>query len=449
MCLNYKFNADRWIGNFSNSLLVVLAVLWVSGCAKYEYHETRNVPPNRVSDSDAQLVQEETLLDVGIVLFDPGVDIMDDESAAYSSVRESEAVWYSGQLKAALEYSNAWGIVRTVPNETAIMDVIVEGQVIESNGEVVEFKITVSDASGTQWFSNIYSERASAYAYNPEVDIQRDPFQSTFNQIANDMFDYRASLTPAYLIKTRNVAKVRFAQDFAPQAFADYLQQDEDGIYALLRVPASNDPMIQRIDRIQARNDLFLDVVQDYYRVFNRNMATPYDEWRKLSYKEVLYERQLRKQAKQEKIAGVAVMVAGVLASQSSSGSSRVGGYVGMLSGAEIFRKGYLTQIESSMHAETLLELGQSLESELEPSIIDLQDRSVTLTGTVEDQFKEWRRILTEMFEAEQMKPEQELESDPMQSDDAQGDEVQAEVAQTARKGKMGTTPVKRDVLTQ
>ena len=42
--------------------------------------------------------------------------------------------------------------------------------------------------------------------------------------------------------------------------------------------------------------------------------------------------------------------------------------------------------------------MGASLESELEPSVIDLQERSVTLSGSVEDQYKEWRRILSRMF---------------------------------------------------
>ena len=46
--------------------------------------------------------------------------------------------------------------------------------------------------------------------------------------------------------------------------------------------------------------------------------------------------------------------------------------------------------------------MGASLESELEPSIVDLQDRSVTLTGTVNDQYQEWRRILGEMFRLEE-----------------------------------------------
>ena len=371
-------------------------------CSTFEYHETVNVPANRVDEVEESRIDEETLLDVGIVLFDSGVDIMDDESAAYANVRESEAVWFSSLLKQTLEYSNAWGIVRTLPNSNSMMDLTIEGEILESNGEILKMQISAIDATGRTWLSNEYFERASAYSYNPEVDLKRDPFQNLFTQVANDLFDFRASLTAAQLINTRDVAKIRFAQGFAPQSFDGFIVQDEQGRYQLQRVPAETDPMILRVDQIRARNDLFLDVVQDYYRGFNKNMSTPYDEWRKLSYKEVIYERQLRKQAKQEKIAGVAIMVAGVLASGSSSRSTSIGGHVGILTGADIFRKGFETEIESSIHASSLHELGKSLEAELEPSVIDLQDRSVTLTGTVEDQFKEWRRILQQMFEAEQ-----------------------------------------------
>ncbi len=57
---------------------------------------------------------------------------------------------------------------------------------------------------------------------------------------------------------------------------------------------------------------------------------------------------------------------------------------------------------EALGHSSTLRELGASLESELEPSIVDLQDRSVTLSGTVDDQYQEWRRILGEMFRLEE-----------------------------------------------
>ena len=159
--------------------------------------------------------------------------------------------------------------------------------------------------------------------------------------------------------------------------------------------------MIQRIDRIRARNDLFLDVIQDYYRAFNSNMAHPYQEWRKASYKEVLYARQLRAQARNQKIAGAASILAGVLAQTSSNRVARGSGHIGIFAGASLIGSGYAKQNEALLHSATVRELGSALEAELEPSVIDLEDRSITLSGTVEDQFTEWRRILQALFEAE------------------------------------------------
>jgi hypothetical protein len=53
------------------------------------------------------------------------------------------------------------------------------------------------------------------------------------------------------------------------------------------------------------------------------------------------------------------------------------------------------------MHAETLKELGGSLGAEIEPQVIELEDRSVTLTGSVQDQYGQWREILRGIYEAE------------------------------------------------
>lgn len=404
-----------------------LVLLLLSGCATYEYHETRSVAPVRFEDSADNTIEDKALLDVGIVLFDPGLDLLNDEIAASSNVRQSEAVWFASQMKAALEYSNVWGSVRTMPSANTVMDLLVEGKILESNGEVVKLSLSISDATGELWYSKEYQQRASSYAYNPEVNYSRDPFHSMFVEIANDLFDFRATMSAERLAGIRSVSKVRFAQEFLPEAFDEFIVQ-EDERYLLARVPAANDPMIMRIDRIRARNDLFLDVIQDYYRVFNGNMAHPYQEWRKISYKEVVYERQLKSQSRKEKIAGVAAILMGILAQTSDSRYTRSAGHVGIFAGADLIRIGYAKQNEASLHSSTLRELSAALEAELEPSIIDLEDRSITLSGTVEDQFKEWRRILGEMFQAENGVPEEGSE-DPDQEINETGEQTTAALA--------------------
>ncbi|MFT5572201.1 MAG: hypothetical protein ACI9FR_001123 [Cryomorphaceae bacterium] len=398
----------------SANLVLLSTLLCLNACTTFEYHETKTVEVAKINAKQEAQMSEDELLDIGVVLFDDGVDILDDTSAAYSSVRQSEAVWFSSQLKDTIESSNAWGLVRTLPNQNIVIDVVVAGKLVESNGEVVTLDIQVKDASGQQWFQKQYHQQASSYAYNPELDLPGDPFQAMFNQIANDLFDYRGQLSQQQKVKIHSVAKVRFARDFVPAAFDEYITTTEDGVFDLVRVPADSDPMMQRVERIQARNDLFLDVIQDYYRAFNKKMSLPYEEWRKLSYKEVVYERQLTEQARKEKIAGLMVMVGG-LAAASEGGSSltRGAGHIGVFSGARIFANSFAKRDEAYLHSSTLREMGASLEAELEPNVVDLQDRSVTLSGTVDDQFEEWRRILSRMFEVEQgeiSKPETDLD---------------------------------------
>jgi len=378
---------------------IVFLTLFLTACAKYEYHETKVVKLVKPSSEEVDSLNEDALLDIGIVLFDEGVDELDDESFAYANLRRSEAVWFSSQLRATLEKSNSWGLVRTLPLDNGILDVIVNGQLIESNGEVVKLLIDVKDSSGKQWFSREYDQQASSYAYNPEVNLPGDPFQAVFNEVANDLSAYQETLSTDKRLAIRNITKLRFAQDFVPQAFDGFLSTDTNGEITLRRIPAVSDPMMQRVERIQARNDLYLDVVQDYYRAFNRNMSAPYNEWRKNSYKEVVYERQLREQARKERIAGIATIVGGIaLAVEGDSNVSQIAGNIGIFGGAQLFRRSFGKADEANIHREALLEMGASLESELEPSVVDLQDRSITLSGTVEDQYKEWRRILSRMF---------------------------------------------------
>jgi len=179
-------------------------------------------------------------------------------------------------------------------------------------------------------------------------------------------------------LQIRSLTKVLFARDFVPDAFTDFVTESEGGQLALQRIPAADDPMMQRVDRIRSRNDLFIDVIQEFYRSFNAKMELPYTEWRKLAYKETIYARQLKEQASKERLAGI---VAG---------------------GAGLFRQSFAKKDRALSHSAALRELSESLETELEPSIVALQDRSVTLSGTVDDQYQEWRRILAEMFRLEE-----------------------------------------------
>ena len=48
-----------------------------------------------------------------------------------------------------------------------------------------------------------------------------------------------------------------------------------------------------------------------------------------------------------------------------------------------------------------LEELGASLEAEVTPQVIELEDQTVTLSGNVEDQYAQWREVLADIYRVE------------------------------------------------
>jgi hypothetical protein len=50
---------------------------------------------------------------------------------------------------------------------------------------------------------------------------------------------------------------------------------------------------------------------------------------------------------------------------------------------------------------QALEELGMSLEAEITPQVIELEDRTVMLSGNVEDQYAQWREVLADIYRTE------------------------------------------------
>ena len=56
---------------------------------------------------------------------------------------------------------------------------------------------------------------------------------------------------------------------------------------------------------------------------------------------------------------------------------------------------------DARTHAEALKELTQSFQSEVAPQVIEVEGHTLRLTGTVEDQYREWRKLLKQLYEEE------------------------------------------------
>jgi hypothetical protein len=381
--------------------LMVLLAFVTSACATHTVKTTSYTPIIQGS----QNVPEEFLLDVGIAMFDPGIDEIDDdeEEVTNHEIRVAEARYAPYLLSETLQRSGNWGIVRLMPNDASPMDVYVNGTILLSNGEAMNMRVTVSDSTGREWFTKTYEEVISQFSYEPSQRQQADPFQVIYNNIANDIYSYRESnISQSDIVEIRTVSELLFAQRFSPDAFTQYLSRDRQGYYQISALPAETDPVLGRVRDIRERDFMFIDTVQDYYATYVRQMRLPYDSWREQSYSETITLRELDASARRRFLAGTAVVLGGLAAATSGGNyATQTGGAVGVGAGAMLIKSGFDKRAEARIHMEALEELGQSLENEVAPRVISLDDRTITLTGTVEEQYDQWKEFLADIYAAE------------------------------------------------
>ena len=223
---------------------IVAVLFMLNGCAT---HNAREVGPTSIFQAQQEIPEEE-LLDVGIAVFE-SQELTEEkakEEGTHPDVRKSERHFIPYHLKNTLQQSSHWGAVQAMPVETPDVDLLVRGEILESNGEHLILRVEVVDAAGNTWFRKAYEEEAEQGFYTDNTPGEKDAFQDIYNAIANDMAGYKKELSQDEIRKIRAVSKLKFAADFSPDAFGDYLVKDKEEKIAINRLPADNDPMRKR-----------------------------------------------------------------------------------------------------------------------------------------------------------------------------------------------------------
>lgn len=381
----------RWI-----ALMLALAA---TGCVNQTIKTVHSEPLETL-----RAIPEAELLDVGVHLFDPNVP--DDweereEGAILPDVRLAEARYMPQILKATLESSGNWGAVRVLPRDTTAVDLVVRASILESNGEKLALAVRVEDATGRVWIDDDYEYLTSRYTYERDGPRGIDPFQPLYTELANDILEARQQLSAGDRLRIRQIAELRFAEEFAPDAFDGFVEEDRRGNWALQRLPAESDPMMSRIRRVRDREYLFIDTLDEYYSEFRRDMYESYQDYRRFTYREAVNLRELRAESRRRAIAGALAVVGGIVAATSDDGYARSAGAVAVAGGAYTLKSAFDKNAESKIHLEAIRELGTSLEAEVSPHVFELDDRTITLTGTVDEQYDAWRGILRDLYESE------------------------------------------------
>src|SRR5687768_1256958 len=389
--------------NRSIALVVLAAAAFgAAGCVT---HETR--PQQRINATQAsQEIPQEQLLDVAVHLFDENVPKDEkklEQEHIFPEVRRAEARYFPMQIRNTLEGTGHWGQVRVIPADAEALDVQLSGKIIESNGQLLRIEITAADATGRTWFKREYQQTADTRSYKDQSGRPRDPFQNLYSTLANDLLAFRQQLPVPDLANVRRVSELRFAKDLAPYAFESYLTEDKKkGMFQVVRLPADDDPLLLRMDRIRERDYALLDTINEHYSLFAENMSEPYTNWRRYSYAELEAEDEAKRSALTRKLLGAAAIVGGlVVGSEANTYAGQAAATAAIFGGAYAIKSGFDKGAEVKMHGDSLQQLGESFQAEIQPMVVEVEGRTLQLRGSADEQYHEWRRLLRELYDNE------------------------------------------------
>jgi hypothetical protein len=400
---------------FRQALIALLGVAVVGSFSGCMVNETKPLPKINPVQAKATIPEDE-LLDVGIVEFDVNIpeDVAKDpdklaKQRIYPDIRKAEARFIPSLLRSTLESSGQWGAVRVVPANLQFIDVRVTGRILQSTGAKLAVEVSVADSTGRQWINKKqYESPADIGSYKTDNALKaRDPFQNVYSQIANDMVAARDALLAENRRDIRRVTELRFAQDLAPAAMSGYLAPDpkEKGRMIVARLPAKDDPYTSRIERIRESDAGVVDTVNGYYANFSESMRDSYGNWRRSSFDEIEKETRARNQARTRTFLGAAAVLASVFVpgqcqtydyncrrvENAARTAGAIGGTAAVLSGLKKYS-------DAKIHATALKELSETFQSEVQPQVVDVEGRTLRLTGTAEEQYREWQRLLHELY---------------------------------------------------
>jgi hypothetical protein len=293
-------------------------------------------------------------------------------------IRKAEARYFPYLLRQTLAQSQQWGVVRVMPDDYQSAELLIRGKILRSDGLDLQVAIKVVDSAGRVWIDKNYQARAQTNLETPSMDTEI--FASLYRRISDDMLAYRAQLSEVVLNALPVLTKLRYGAEILPEYFSEYLALDELGLAVVKRMPALNDPMLARIERMQAYEYLFVDTADEQYQNTQEDMRKAYNLWRQFSREQILYiEDYQRRSAKK----------------QSDYRRGSFGAMNETYGNYQWFRQQEQNQEE----------LAQGFDNEVTPTVMDLDDRIVTLDGNLQAQYLQWREILRSMLLLERGDP--------------------------------------------
>ncbi len=310
-------------------------------------------------------------LDVSIVVFAAGVPSDASTHRAlqvFPRIREFEARLLPFALRETLVATKQWGAVRVVPEPDPAAELFLSGEILRSDGETLELHFVAVDASGRVWLDRSYTGKATIGAARA--------FQGLYDEVAQDLHIARELLDEDALHDIVEISMLRYAAQLAPAAFEDFLHSAPDGTFKINRLPAQNDPMLERIQRIRHVEYLMTDAVDEKFQELHAEIESTYAVWRE--YRQKYAQYQIEEAKRQENIKSKAPR----------------GSYEAIESLYENYKWARLAEQEQESWAE-------AFDNEVGPTVSRIESRVAELDDWVDNRYAEWNRLLAEIFELE------------------------------------------------
>jgi len=353
----------------------------------------------------------EIYMDVAIPVFDPGFPTDSDGSIDYDEIEE-EGIWpqvrrleanrFAIATKEALGETKSFGSINVTPDASALADVYVLGKINYSDTETVEIGVRVMDAKNTVWGEEEFEYRVSEGWYRDAMSRGENPNGPVFEQIAKFVYDLLIKKSEAYKQEVQMVSDLRYAQMYSPESFSQYLSQSRKGEIDLVSAPSESDPMLRRVRAIQAKDEQFIDSLQETYDSFWVTTEAPYRKYQKETLPEAKKIRELEAERTTKQVTAGLFAVASVLLGSNSS--STVGQVAA--AGAGIAAIGSLSQAiqtNKELHAQRDLfdEMGQNLDIQVADQIVEIDNQRIELQGTAAEQYYQLRSRLKDIYDME------------------------------------------------
>ena len=322
--------------------------------------------------------REPKALNVSIALFDPGVpeDIsVQRDLEVFPGIRDIESLFLPFVLRRVMTDAGEWGVVRVIPATDPAAELLIEIAILASDGDMLALDVRAVDSTGRVWVQQAFSAETSAdYAAN---DGRETGHAGLYEAIDAALVAVRDSLSARELESIVDTSLIRYAANLVPEAFGDYIDAQDGGIYKLVRLPARNDPMLGRIHRLRRVEYAITDAVDEKYEELHSEIASTYDLWREYRRKYRRYQAAEAERAEDEAL------------------DAPLASYESLMDRYLRYKWDRQAEQEQENWAE-------GFNNEVASTIERIGSRIDELKLWVDSEYATWERILSEFYELEQ-----------------------------------------------